>query len=228
MNSVTSCCHNRSNKDKALKPIVIIGGGGHASVLVDILRAQQREILAVICPDDITIRSVFSGIQHLKNDDDVLKFSVDDVLLVNAIGMLPKSALKRKLNQHFLSLGYQFETVIADSAQLSPFSQIEAGAQIFAGAIVQAGVQVGAHAVVNSGVIIEHDCKIGQYSHIAPRATLCGQVNTDDNVYVGAGATVIHNIKLAQNSIVGAGAIVTKHLSENQICYPSRSAIKTL
>lgn len=212
--------------NSSLKPIVVIGGGGHASVLVDILRSQKRKILAIVCPDDISQRSVFNGIQHLKQDDDVLQFLPDDVVLVNGIGMLPKSHLKRKLNEYYLSHGYQFETVIAKSAQVSSFAIIEPGVQVFAGAIVHVGAFVGAHSVINSGVIIEHDCHIGRYNHIAPRATLCGQVTTQDDVYVGAGSTVIQNIKLEQGSIAGAGAIVTKNIASQQICYPSRSIIK--
>ncbi|MDD9174931.1 acetyltransferase [Aliivibrio sp. S2TY2] len=209
-----------------LKPLIVIGGGGHASVLVDILRQQQREILAIVSPEDISLRRVFSGLTHLKNDDDVLGFSPDSVHLVNGVGMLPKSGLKRKLNEYFLSLGYTFETVISDSAQISSFAEIEQGAQIFSGAIIQAGVTIGAHSIINSGTIIEHDSVIGQYNHIAPRAILCGQVSTYDNVYIGASATVIQNMTLEQGSIVGAGAIVTKNISSEQICYPSRSVLK--
>ncbi|ANU37725.1 acetyltransferase [Vibrio scophthalmi] len=208
------------------RPIVLIGGGGHASVLVDILRTQNRKILAIVCPDDISQRSAFNGIQHLKQDDDVLRFPSDDVVLVNGIGMMPKSHLKRKLNEYYLSHGYQFETVIAKSAQVSLYAVIESGVQIFAGAIVQAGASVGTHSVINSGAIIEHDCQIGCYNHIAPRATLCGQVTTQDEVYVGAGSTVIQNLKLEQGSIIGAGAIVTENISSQNICYPSRSTMK--
>ncbi len=211
-----------------LKPIVVIGGGGHASVLVDILRTQERNILAIVCPDDISQRRVFSDIQHLKQDDDVLRFSPDEVLLVNGVGMLPKSKLKRNLNHYYLSHGYQFETVIADSAQVSSFAVIELGAQVFAGAIVQAGAIVGGYSVINSGAIIEHDCNIGRYNHIAPNATLCGQVTTQEDVYVGAGSTVIQNLTLEQSSIVGAGAIVTKNLSSHQVCYPIRTIVKAL
>ncbi|AAW84639.1 sialic acid biosynthesis protein NeuD [Aliivibrio fischeri ES114] len=208
------------------KSLVVIGGGGHASVLVDILRSQQREILAIVSPENISQRRIFSGITHLKNDDDILRFSPDSVNLVNGVGMLPKSGLKRKLNEYFLSLGYTFETVISDSAQVSSFAEIEQGAQVFSGAIIQAGVVIDAHTIINSGVIIEHDCHIGEYNHIAPKATLCGQVTTHSNVYVGANATVIQNITLEQGSIVGAGAIVTKNISSEQICYPSRSVLK--
>jgi sugar O-acyltransferase (sialic acid O-acetyltransferase NeuD family) len=142
--------------------------------------------------------------------------------------MLPKSNLKRNLNQYYISHGYQFETVIADSAQVSSFAVIEPGAQVFAGAIVQAGAIIGEHSVINSGAIIEHDCNIGRYNHITPSATLCGQVTTQEDVYVGAGSTVIQNLTLEQSSIVGAGAIVTKNLSSHQICYPSRTTVKAL
>ncbi|TOE95982.1 shikimate dehydrogenase, partial [Vibrio parahaemolyticus] len=77
-----------------------------------------------------------------------------------------------------------FETVIANSAYVSPFSKIETGAQILPMAIIQTGVTVGSHSIINSGALVEHDCNIGSYNHIAPRATLCGQVETKNNVYV--------------------------------------------
>ncbi len=212
--------------NQELLPLVVIGGGGHAGVLVDILRLQQREILAIVSPEDISQRGVFYDITHLKNDDDVLMFSTERVRLVNGIGMLPRSGLKRKLNDYFLSLGYQFETIVSDVAQVSPFAVLEQGVQVFPGAIIQAGTVIEAHSIINSGVIVEHDCRVGQYNHIAPRATLCGQVTTLNDVYIGASATIIQNIMLEQHSIVAAGAIVTQNISSGQICYPSRAVIK--
>ena len=212
--------------NSTLKPVVILGGGGHASVLVDILRAQGRKIKAIVCPDSIAQRGIFAGILHLKQDDDVLMFSTSDVLLVNGIGMLPKSSLKRKVNEYFLNLGYQFETVVSDDAFVSPFAKLSPGSQVFSGAIIQAGATVGEHCIINSGSIVEHDCSIGVYNHIAPGATLCGQVVTEDDVYVGANATVIQNVKLAQGSIVGAGSVVTQSLLSKQVCYPNLNTIK--
>ena len=208
-------------------PIVMIGGGGHASVLTEILLTQGREILAVISPEDISQRPVFRGMAHLKNDEDVLTFSKDKVLLVNGIGMMPKSGFKRKINEYFLSLGYRFETVIADSAYVSPFSKIEAGTQILPMAIIQTGVTVGSHSIINTGALVEHDCKIGAYNHIAPKATLCGQVETKENVYIGAGSTVIQGVSIGSGAIVGAGAGLTQSLEENTIAYPARAVIKT-
>lgn len=212
---------NRNN----LKPLVVIGGGGHASVLIDILRSQKREILALVSPDDIDNRSIFYGIKHLKNDDDILAYSPNEVLLVNGIGMMPRSKVKCVINEHFLSLGYSFETVIANSAIVSIYAILGKGVQILPGSIVQAGVNIGDHTIINSGAIIEHDTNIGSYNHIAPRSTLCGQILTKENVFIGAGAIVIQNIIIAEHAIVAAGAVVTSNMPINSICYPSRSQI---
>ncbi|MCG9705279.1 acetyltransferase [Photobacterium damselae] len=213
--------------DKATLPIVMIGGGGHASVLAEILLNQGREILAVISPEDISQRPVFEGITLLEKDEDILKFDKDKILLVNGIGIMPKSGFKKKINEYFLSLGYQFETVIADSAFVSPFSKIEIGAQILPMAMIQTGATVGSHSIINTGALVEHDCKIGAYNHIAPKATLCGQVVTKENVYVGAGSTVIQGISIGCGAIVGAGASLTRSLEENAIAYPARALIIT-
>ena len=210
-----------------LKPLLVIGGGGHASVLVDMLRSQNRDVLGVISPNKLDKRIAFQGLTNLHNDRDVFKYPADEVLLVNGIGVLPGSGLKRKLNDFYLSKGYCFETLISQNAQVSTFSKIEAGVQILAGAIIQAGVKIGEHTIVNTGAIVEHDSIIGEYNHIAPAATLCGQVNTSEGVYIGAGSTVIQNIKLGANATVGAGAVVARDLQSNEICYPSRSSYKS-
>ncbi|WP_017043772.1 acetyltransferase [Vibrio ordalii] len=208
------------------KPLVLIGGGGHASVLADILLAQGREILAVICPDDISSRAVFAGLVHFTQDEDVKHFLPDSVFLVNGIGMLPRSTFRQRINQQFLKLGYHFETVIADDAKVSVFAEVKSGAQIFPGARVQAGAIISEHTIVNSGALIEHDCQIGAYNHIAPNATLCGEVCTAEDVYIGANATVIQGVVLEAQSVVGAGAMLTRSLPQGCTCYPARSVIK--
>lgn len=200
-------------------PIVMIGGGGHASVLAEILLQQDRKILAVISLEDISECSVFKGIKHLRNDSDVLTFNKDQVLLVNGIGLMPKSNLKRNINEYFLSLGYRFETVISDSALVSPSAVIESGVQILSAVIINAGSKIGAHTIINTAALVEHDCDIGSYNHLSPRCVLCGQVNTKINVFIGANATVLNNVSIGNNSIVGAGCTIRKRIDDNDIVY---------
>ncbi|EHS1184721.1 acetyltransferase [Vibrio vulnificus] len=207
-------------------PLVLIGGGGHASVLADILLGQGREILAVICPDDVSSRAALAGIPHLTQDEDITRFSPDSVRLVNGIGMMPRSTFRQRLNEKFLAQGYVFETVIASDAKVSSFAEVKSGAQIFPGARVQTGAVIGEHTIVNSEALIEHDCRIGAYNHIAPHATLCGDVFTAEEVYIGANATVIQGLILELQSVVGAGSIVTQSLKKGSTCYPARVYIK--
>ncbi|WP_418357303.1 acetyltransferase [Shewanella basaltis] len=206
------------------KPLIMIGGGGHASVLVDILRSQNRDILAVVTPTEVE-NIIFSGIKHIPDDSDVLIYSPDNVLLVNGIGMMPNSYTRKKVNEYYLSLGFKFESVISNSAIVSAYAEISSGVQILHGAVIQTGAKVGSHSIINSRVVIEHDTEVGTYNHIAPGAVLCGSVKTSENVFVGAGATVIQNVVLHDGVFIAAGATVTRSLSQNSICYPGRATI---
>lgn len=190
------------------KPLVLIGGGGHASVLADILLGQGRDIVAVISPDDLSSRAVFTGLVHLTQDEEVKRFSPENVHLVNGIGMLPRSMLRQRVNQQFLELGYQFETVIASDAHVSRFTTIHSGVQILSGARVQTGAVIGEYTIVNSAALVEHDCQIGAYNHIAPRATLCGGISSEELVFIGAGAVICPGVSLGRKCIVGAGVTI--------------------
>lgn len=208
------------------KPIVILGGGGHASVLVEILKTQRRKIKAIVCPDNIASRPVFNNIQQLYADEDILQFSSDDIELVNAIGTRPRSTLRYCINEKFLAWGYHFATVISDSAYVSDHAYIGDGVQILTYAVIHPGTVIGNHTVINTRAVIEHDCTIGAYNFIAPGAVLCGQVRTKDNVFIGAGATIIPNIDIEEKGIVTAGAILVTTLRTGKACYPGKALIK--
>lgn len=209
-----------------LKPLIIIGGGGHASVLVDLLRSQGREILGVVSPDDISNRSAFEGLRHYRNDEDVLNYSRDEILLVNGIGALPRSDFRKKLSQYYSRHGFMFESVISQFAHVSDFAQVESGGQVLTGAIVQAGARIGSHTIINTGAIVEHDCEIGDFNHVAPGAVLCGHVSTGNNVYIGGGVNIVPNVKIKHNSVIGAGALIIKDITESQLVIDSKCQIR--
>ncbi|MFJ3455767.1 acetyltransferase [Scandinavium goeteborgense] len=214
------------NDADAQKGVVLIGGGGHASVIADILKQQHREIKAIISPVDVTSRTIFDGIDVLKHDDDIEKFDPKNVTLVNCIGVLPGSATKKAINEKYLAKGYSFETIVANDAYVSPYAILSPGSQIFTGAIIQAGAVIGSHTVINTGAIIEHDSRIGSYNFVAPRAVLCGQCETEDDVFIGVNATIIQSIRLGKGTVVTAGALVTKNTLPGQKVSVQRSIVR--
>ncbi|WP_394392215.1 acetyltransferase [Shewanella woodyi] len=207
------------------KPVILLGSGGHASVLADILLQNNHTILAVISHKK-SDRSVFNEIQHFDSDKDVLQFPSDKVKLVNGLGSLPNQSLRHEIFDYFTQSNYQFETVISPNAMLSPYSTIGAGSQIFMGAIIQTGAVIGESTIINSGAIVEHDCHIGMHCHIAPGATICGDVRIGENTHVATGANVIQGVSIGKHCIVAAGATITKDMPDNSIAYGYRSQIE--
>ncbi|KAA1162036.1 pilus assembly protein [Pseudoalteromonas fuliginea] len=210
------------------KPLLIIGGGGHAAALAEILLKQNKKIVGVVAPELIAVGNVFDGIELFHNDDDILKFNPQDVLLVNGIGSMPFKLLREAIYNRFKKLGYEFATVIADSAIVSDYSVIGCGVQVMNNCVVNCGAAVRDNTIINTSSSIDHDCIIGAHCHLAPGSTLSGQVVVENNVHIATGSNVINNITIGRNSIIGVGANITKSIPANSIVYGARAIVKGL
>lgn len=205
------------------KPILLLGAGGHASVLADILRQQGATIAGLVSPEMVPARQTLAGLRHFRSDDDVLAFDNNEYLLVNGIGSLPGQGLRFSLYRKFIAAGYRFASVVAGSAVVSPYAMLGEGVQIMPGAIIQAGAIIGDNTIINTGAIIEHDCRIGADNHVAPGVTVSGQVETAANVHIGTGASIIQCIRIAEHAVIGAGAVVTRDVPAHHTIYPART-----
>lgn len=208
--------------DNKLKPVIVLGAGGHAGVLVEILKLQKREIIAVVNPGHKQRGPVFEGIKVLVQDEDVLKFEPETVSLINGIGSIPGDKLRENIYQSFIDKGYHFEAIVSDYAIVSPYAMLADGVQVMAGAVVQSGTTISANCIINTSAVIDHDCEIGRHNHIAPGAILSGGVITGDGVHIGTGANIIQLITVGADAVIGAGATITKDVEKNTICYPAR------
>lgn len=205
------------------KKVVIIGGGGHAKVLLEILYRLNIDVDAIVAPQINSDSKLFRGLKHYLHDDALLQYGAADVVLVNGIGSLPGDTLRAEIFDKFLLAGYEFLTVISDLAIVSAHCRLGMGVQVMPGAIINADTYIGDNCIINTGAIVEHDCKLGASNHIAPGATLSGGVECGDNVHIGTGANVIQCIQIGSGSIVGAGATVTKHLPSNKKLYVAKA-----
>ena len=200
------------------KPLLIIGGGGHASVLVEVLLEQEREIVGIVAHDIRESRKVFDGIPHFSSDDEVLKFKTTDVLLVNGIGAVPNSSLRQDIDSKFRLMGYRFESVIDSTARVSRYSSLGDGVQVMANASIQTGSNISKGAIINTAAIVEHDAYIGENTHIAPGAVLAGSVFVGDNSLIGANSVILEGTIIGSQVIVGAGVTVREDVG-SQVRY---------
>ncbi|TMS92573.1 pilus assembly protein [Pseudoalteromonas sp. S201] len=210
------------------KPFLIIGGGGHAAALAEILIKQKKRIIGVVSPELTAGNILFENIELFLNDEDILKFRPEDILLVNGIGSMPYKSLREDVYNRFKKLGYEFATVIADSALVSDYSTLKCGVQVMNNCVVNIGSKVGENTIINTSTSIDHDCIIGAHCHLAPGTTLSGQVVIENNVHVATGVNVINNITIGHNTIIGVGANIIKAIPANSIVYGAREIIKGL
>jgi sugar O-acyltransferase (sialic acid O-acetyltransferase NeuD family) len=200
-------------------PLIVMGGGGHARVLIDALLLQSCDILGYTDPDEQLNNTPIQGINYIGDDQVILSYKPSEIRLVNGLGSIGSTKHRKKLFESFKQQGYTFANVLHPSAVISRDSILLEGVQIMAGAIVQAGSHIGANTIINTKASIDHDCQIGAHVHLAPGVTLSGNVKVEDGVHIGTGATVIQQIQIHSNSIIGAGALVLRNISANRTVY---------
>lgn len=209
------------------QPIVVLGAGGHARVVVEVLRRLGAEILGYAAPAPVQPTALPQGIRYL-GDDEALDIPGSEVLFVNGLGSGNTLKHRIELFTSFVKSGFNFATLVHPSAVIAEDVILGQGAQVMAGAVLQPGCMVGDNAIINTRAVLDHDCSIGAHAHIAPGATLCGGVTVAEAVLVGVGACIRPAIAVGANSVVGAGAAVVSTVGEGKtvVGVPAKEAIQ--
>ena len=197
---------------KPLLPVIIIGAGGHAKVLIDALRLQSVEILGIVDADPGKKGQELMGVPVIGGDDEVLKYSPQNICLVNGIGSVCVSSLRRRIFEFFRNKGYQFANVIHPTAIIANDVELSEGVQIMAGVVIQTGCQIGENSIINTRTSIDHDCMIGCHVHVSPGCVFSGGVVVEEEAHIGTAAVVIQNIRIGFMSLVAAGAVVVRNI----------------
>ncbi len=192
----------------------MIGGGGHARVLVDALQAAGVEVLGILERDPTDWGTTVSGVPVLGGDDLAHTYPPGTVTLALAVAGFGDRPRRRAVYAAWRDRGYDWATIVHPGATVSPSAEIGEGAQVLAGAIVNPGAKVGPMAILNTGSIVEHDCVLGEGAHLAPGAVLGGGAHVGAWAQVGIHASVLHGRRVEAFAIVGAGAVVTCDVDE--------------
>lgn len=191
------------------QPLVLLGAGGHARVVLDVLRLRGQRILGV-CAPELLPGSLWEGVEVLGDDAVLGSLSPYEVCLVNGIGLVPRSMARRRVQETYSEKGYRWLTLEHPSSLRAADGNLKDGVQLMAGAVVQPGYRFEAGVVVNTSAVIDHDCLLGEHVFVGPGAVLCGGVKAGCGVFIGAGAVILPQVELGDDAIIGAGAIVTR------------------
>lgn len=197
------------------RPVIIVGAGGHAKVVIDTLLASSIEIIGATDSNPEKNGTCILGIPIVGADEVVLQYKPEQILLANGIGSVGLPKTRMRIFNYFKELGFSFINAVHPSAIVASEVILGEGVQIMAGSIIQPGCHIGENCIINTGTSVDHDCCIGSHVHLAPGVTLSGSVEIGAGVHVGTGAIMIQGIQIGRNSVVGAGAVVIKNVTEN-------------
>jgi len=120
--------------------------------------------------------------------------------------------------------------VVGDGTRVWQFAVVLAGARIgkncniCAHTFIENDVVIGNNVTVKCGVQLWNGVRVGNNVCIGPNATFCNdkhpksgnrdfdclQTIVEDDVSIGANATILPGLRLGNGCVVGAGAVVTK------------------
>lgn len=188
---------------------VVLGGGSHARVLIEILRQTGPSPYGIL-DAALTVPAVL-GIPVLGDDSllpQLLAAGVDRFVV--GVGSNPDTAARERLYARALGFGLRPVAVRHETAVVSAAATIGPGAQLLARSVVNPGAVLAENVLINTAAVVEHDCRIGPHAHVAPGAVLCGGVTVGAGAHIGAGAVVRPGVTIGERAVVGLGAAVVR------------------
>lgn len=200
-----------------MQRVLIVGAGGHAQVVADILQ-RSADLGGVVAPigylDDAPPRwgQTLLGLPVFGSIDD--RRRVDYDALVVAIG---DNSVRSRIFHQLREEGERFATAIHPHATIATGVVIGGGTMICARAVITPGTTIGANVILNTGSTVDHHNQICDHVHIAPGAHLGGDVTVEEGTLIGIGATVMPQIRIGAWSVVGAATLVNRNLPPNVV-----------
>ncbi len=189
-------------------PIVVLGGGGHARVVIDAAQWAGLVVLGYAAPERSQTTDAL-GPKWL-GDDPVALEAHRDAAFVLGLG---HQGLRKAIAALVASARVALADVVHPRSVVSQRAELLGGCAIMAGAVVNSGARVGLHAIVNTGAIVEHDVTLGDLVHVCPGAVLGGGVQVGAGATIGLGARVRDHVSIGAGAFVGMGAVVVSDVA---------------
>lgn len=188
-----------------MEDVVLVGFGGHAKSVADCIEREGK--YHIVGYTDM--QEADSQYSYLGTDDELQAILVGGVKnAAIGIGYMGKGAVRQHLYAKLKQIGFYLPVITDPSAIVSSTAVVGEGSFIGKCAVINAEASIGKMAIINTKALVEHECVVGDFTHVAVGAVLCGQVKVGEGAFIGANATVIQCRQIESNAIVPAGATI--------------------
>ena len=191
-----------------MKPILLIGAGGHCKACIDVIeQIGEWHIAGIIDRKDSGVNEVL-GYPVIGCDDDLAELRKQYDYAFVTVGQIRSAELKIKLFNQIKFLGFKQPGLVSPLAYVSKHATLGEGTIVMHYAMVNAAAKVGDNCIVNSKALIEHDAVIENHCHISTGATINGGVVVGEQSFIGSHATTKQTITISPKSFIKAGSVV--------------------
>ncbi|HNC84554.1 MAG TPA: hypothetical protein PK999_15985 [Nitrospira sp.] len=206
---------------KNIQRILILGGGGGASLVLDILdRTMDQAAVAILDNNPKMAGRDLGGVPILGGFELALPMwgegMFDAVISTVVRDVFDRAAIFER----FTGLGIPFANVIDPQARIGSDVVLGQGNLIIYGCYLATGVKMGNNNFLAAGTYIEHHSVIGNHCTFGPRTSLAGAVSVGDRVKCGMQVAIEPLLEIGSESIIASGVVVTSHV-------PPRTAVKS-
>lgn len=200
--------------------LVCVGGGGHCKSVIDSALRSGSFSDIVITDPVIDPGSNILGVPVVGNDNILPQLFADgyDNAFIT-VGSIESCALRIKLVKICTEIGYTFPVIADPSAQISESSFIGSGTFVGKNTVVNSDSIIRNHCIINTGAIIEHECSVGDYTHISVGSIICGNCSIGRGSFIGAGTTVIQGVNVGDNVVIGANSTLLANMENSMKAY---------
>jgi len=207
--------------------ILLIGAGGQARVIIDILQYDKNINLIGIIDKQFEQNEKINGTHILGNFSDLTKI-IKEYGIEGAVVGVGDNKLRAEYYNMLKKLKLKMINAIHPSANIATNVMMGDGNVICREAVICTNTKIGSNVIINTAAIVEHENIIGDHVHIGPGVKLAGRVIVDDLSFVGLGALVKDKIKIGRNVVVGVGSVVLKDIPDGitVVGIPAKRLIK--
>ena len=200
--------------------IVIVGGGGHGRVIIDIVEKTGQFKLLGILDAQLPLGTDVFGYEVLCSEGDLSKLIVERQVegVVIAVG---DNWIRSKVTRSILlaAPGIVFPNMIHPAAQIGRSVCLGRGNVVMAGAVINSGATIGNFCILNTNCSIDHDVTLGDFVSFAPNSCAGGSVEVCDYSAVCLGSNIIDRIRIGSHTVIGAGSTVLHDMPANIVAF---------
>ena len=167
--------------------LLLVGAGGFGRMVAELARLQYD---CAFVDDGQPVGAEICGIPVVGGLADLPELRKEYGLLVVGIGNNP---FRAQVYEKAKALSYEFPSIVATSAYISPYAKLGRGCVVLQNACIQNGASVGNGVLLNAGTEAHCDAAVGDYALIYTNSVIRTGATVGNFARIGSNCTICNN-----------------------------------